>query len=62
MAAIRKLRELVNRQGNNPFILRVFRLAASQAVAADTAKAAELLASCQIPKVQEFITRRMASQ
>jgi putative membrane-bound dehydrogenase-like protein len=36
--------------------------AAEPAVAADTAKAAELLASCQIPKVQEFITRRMAAQ
>ncbi len=35
--------------------------AAEPAVAADTAKAAELLASCQIPKVQEFITRRIAS-
>ncbi len=36
--------------------------AAEPAVAADTAKAAELLASCQIPKVQEFITRRIASE
>ena len=35
--------------------------AAEPAVAADTAKAAELLTSCQIPKVQEFITRRIAS-
>jgi hypothetical protein len=35
--------------------------AAEPAVAADTAKAAELLANCQIPKVQEYITRRIAS-
>ncbi len=35
--------------------------AAEPAVAADTAKAVELLATCQIPKVQEFITRRIAS-
>ena len=36
--------------------------AAEPAVAADLAKAAELLANCKIPKVQEFITRRMAAQ
>jgi len=36
--------------------------AAEPAVAADIAKAAELLANCKIPKVQEFITRRMAAQ
>ena len=36
--------------------------AAEPAVAADLAKAAELLAGCKIPKVQEFITRRMAAQ
>ncbi len=36
--------------------------AAEPAVAADIAKAAELLAGCKIPKVQEFITRRMAAQ
>jgi hypothetical protein len=35
--------------------------AAEPAVAADTAKAAELLANCQVPKVQEFITRRIAA-
>ena len=29
--------------------------------AADLAKGAELLANCKIPKVQEFITRRMAA-
>ena len=36
--------------------------AAEPAVAADIAKAAELLENCKIPKVQEFITRRMAAQ
>ena len=36
--------------------------AAEPAVAADVAQAAELLANCKIPKVQEFITRRMAAQ
>ncbi len=36
--------------------------AAEPAVAADLAKGAELLGSCKIPKVQEFITRRMAAQ
>ena len=36
--------------------------AAEPAVAADIAKGAELLGSCKIPKVQEFITRRMAAQ
>ncbi len=36
--------------------------AAEPAVAADLVKAAELLANCKIPKVQEFITRRMAAQ
>ena len=35
--------------------------AAEPAVAADANKAVELLAACQIPKVQEFITRRIAS-
>jgi putative membrane-bound dehydrogenase-like protein len=35
--------------------------AVEPAVGADVAKAAELLTSCQIPKVQEFITRRMAT-
>ncbi|MCE9611551.1 MAG: hypothetical protein K8R23_15245 [Chthoniobacter sp.] len=35
--------------------------AAEPAVAADLAKGAELLANCKIPKVQEFITRRMAA-
>ena len=35
--------------------------AAEPAVAADIAKGAELLGSCKIPKVQEFITRRMAA-
>jgi hypothetical protein len=35
--------------------------AAEPAVAADIAKGAELLAACQIPKVQEFITRRIAA-
>lgn len=35
--------------------------AAEPAVAADVAKAAELLAECKIPKVQEFITRRIAA-
>jgi hypothetical protein len=35
--------------------------AAEPAVAADVAKGAELLASCRIPKVQEFIGRRMAA-
>ncbi|MGB8170357.1 MAG: PVC-type heme-binding CxxCH protein [Chthoniobacteraceae bacterium] len=35
--------------------------AAEPAVGADIAKAAELLGSCQIPKVQEFITRRIAA-
>ncbi len=35
--------------------------AAEPAVAADPAKGAELLASCAIPKVQEFIARRMAA-
>ena len=36
--------------------------AAEPAVAADLSKAAELLASCQIPKVQEFISRRIAAK
>ena len=36
--------------------------AAEPAVAADIAKGAELLGNCKIPKVQEFITRRMAAQ
>ncbi|MEA3213459.1 MAG: hypothetical protein QOE70_6516 [Chthoniobacter sp.] len=35
--------------------------AAEPAVAADVAKAADLLVKCQIPKVQEFITRRIAA-
>ena len=35
--------------------------AAEPAVAKDIAKGAELLAGCQIPKVQEFITRRIAA-
>lgn len=35
--------------------------AAEPAVAADLAKGAELLAGCKIPKVQEFITRRLAA-
>jgi hypothetical protein len=35
--------------------------AAEPAVAADVAKGAELLANCQIPKVQEFISRRIAA-
>ena len=35
--------------------------AAEPAVAADIAKGADLLANCQIPKVQEFITRRIAA-
>lgn len=35
--------------------------AAEPAVAADVTKAAELLGACQIPKVQEFITRRIAA-
>jgi putative membrane-bound dehydrogenase-like protein len=35
--------------------------AAEPAVAADIAKGAELLANCKIPKVQEFITRRIAA-
>ena len=35
--------------------------AAEPAVAADITKAAELLGACQIPKVQEFITRRIAA-
>ena len=35
--------------------------AAEPAVGADLAKAAELLGACRIPKVQEFITRRMAA-
>ncbi len=35
--------------------------AAEPAVAADLAKGAELLGTCKIPKVQEFITRRMAA-
>jgi hypothetical protein len=35
--------------------------AAEPAVAADIVKGAELLASCQIPRVQEFISRRIAS-
>lgn len=36
--------------------------AAEPAVAADTAKAAELLAASKIPKLQEYITRRIASE
>ena len=35
--------------------------AAEPAVAADVARGVELLAGCQIPKVQEFITRRIAA-
>jgi putative membrane-bound dehydrogenase-like protein len=35
--------------------------AAEPAVAADIARGAELLAACQIPKVQEFISRRIAA-
>jgi hypothetical protein len=35
--------------------------AAEPAVASDVARAAELLAECKIPKVQEFITRRIAA-
>ncbi|HYR57368.1 MAG TPA: hypothetical protein VEO95_02015 [Chthoniobacteraceae bacterium] len=35
--------------------------AAEPAVAADVAKAADLLEKCKIPKVQEFITRRIAA-
>ena len=35
--------------------------AAEPAVGADIAKGAELLANCKIPKVQEFITRRIAT-
>nr|MDQ3625064.1 dehydrogenase [Verrucomicrobiota bacterium] len=35
--------------------------AAEPAVAADIARGADLLASCQIPKVQEFVTRRLAA-
>lgn len=35
--------------------------AAEPAVVADVTKAAELLGICQIPKVQEFITRRIAA-
>ena len=35
--------------------------AAEPAVAADIAKGVELLANCKIPKVQEFITRRIAA-
>jgi hypothetical protein len=35
--------------------------AAEPAVAADIAKGADLLANCQIPKVQEFISRRIAA-
>lgn len=35
--------------------------AAEPAVAADPAKAVDLLAACKIPRVQEFIARRMAS-
>jgi hypothetical protein len=30
-------------------------------VAADPVKAADFLASCKIPKVQEYVTRRMAA-
>ena len=36
--------------------------AAEPAVAADTAKAAELLAAAKIPKLQEYIARRIAAQ
>jgi len=35
--------------------------AAEPAVAADVVKGAELLAQCKIPKVQEFISRRIAA-
>jgi hypothetical protein len=35
--------------------------AAEPAVAADSAKAIELLAACKIEKLQEFISRRMAA-
>ena len=35
--------------------------AAEPAVAADIARGAELLVNCRIPKVQEFITRRIAA-
>jgi hypothetical protein len=35
--------------------------AVEPAIAADIVKGAELLASCQIPRVQEFISRRIAS-
>jgi putative membrane-bound dehydrogenase-like protein len=35
--------------------------AAEPAVAADVVRGAELLANCKIPKVQEFITRRIAA-
>jgi len=35
--------------------------AAEPAVAADVARGANLLANCKIPKVQEFITRRIAA-
>jgi hypothetical protein len=35
--------------------------AAEPAVAADPVKAADLLGACKIPKLQEFITRRMAA-
>ena len=35
--------------------------AAEPAVGADLAKGAELLANCRIPKVQEFISRRIAA-
>jgi glucose/arabinose dehydrogenase len=35
--------------------------AAEPAVAADPVKAADFLAACKIPKVQEFVTRRMAA-
>jgi hypothetical protein len=35
--------------------------AAEPAVAADFVKGADLLAQCKIPKVQEFISRRIAA-
>jgi len=35
--------------------------AAEPAVGADIAKGAELLVNCRIPKVQEFISRRIAA-
>ncbi len=35
--------------------------AAEPAVAADPARAAELLVACKLPKIQEFISRRMAA-